>query len=158
MTIMLNPRNPRTPRSGHDHVPTHVPAPCRFCLTTDNRHAQKGTPSPVPHGKNLTQLFTMGHVQPRSLGNRGGVWISLASNFPLCPRNRCITEPFCPYAHGIGMFQGPASPPHAPESVRHATVLQREWYTTVRNCRRTCPCPCHGNGTACNPLNPRNQR
>lgn len=28
------------------------------------------------------------------------------------------------------MFQGPAYPPHAPESVRHATVLQREWYTT----------------------------
>lgn len=71
----------------------------RFCLTTDNRHAQKGTPSPVPYGKNLTQLFTMGRVQPRSLGNRGGVRISLASSFPLCPRNRCITEPFCPCLH-----------------------------------------------------------
>lgn len=38
-----------------------------------------------------------------------------------------ITEPFAPDCTGIGMFQGPASPPHAPESVRHATVLQREW-------------------------------
>lgn len=79
-------------------------------------------------------------------------------------------HPISPYAHGIGalrnlfapdctgisMFQRPAYPPHVAESVRHATVLQREWYTTVRNCLRTCPCPCHGNGTPCNPLNPRN--
>lgn len=71
----------------------------RFCLTTDNdarqleRHAQKGTPSPVPHGKNLTQLFTMGRVQPRSPGNRGGTWYFLASNFPLYPRNRYGMQP-----------------------------------------------------------------
>lgn len=41
-----------------------------------------------------------------------------------------ITEPFAPDCTGIGMFQGPAYLPHAPESVRHATVLQREWYVT----------------------------
>lgn len=34
---------------------------------------------------------------------------------------------FAPDCTGIGMFQGPAYHPHAPESVRHATVLQREW-------------------------------
>lgn len=124
---MLNPRNPRTPRSGHDHVPTHVPAPCRFCLTTDNRHAQKGTPSPVPHGKNLTQLFTMGRVQPRSLGNRGGTWYFLASSSPYTHGIGASRNLFAPDCTGIGMFQGPAYLPHAPESVRHATVLQREW-------------------------------
>lgn len=136
--------------------PPHVPAAHRFCLTTDNRQAQKGTPSPVPHGKNLTQLFTMGRVQPRSLGNRGGTWYFLASSFPLYPRNRCITEPFAPVLHRNRYVSGPAYLPHAPESVRHATVLQREWCIAVRNCLRTCPCPCHGNGTLCNPLNPRN--
>ena len=114
---MLNPRNPRTPRSGHDHVPTHVPAPCRFCLTTDNdarqleRHAQKGPPSPVPHGKNLTRLFTMGRVQPRSLRNRGGTWYFLASIFPLCPRNRCITEPFCPLIATVSVCFRATYPP-----------------------------------------------
>lgn len=155
---MLNPRNPRTPRSGHDHVPTHVPAACRFCLTTDNHLLPEGYSLPRTPRKNLTQLFTMGRVQPRSPGNRGGTWYFLASSFPLCPRNRCITEPFAPDCTGNGISRGPASPPHAPESVRHATVLQREWCIAVRNCLRTCPCPCHGNGTACNPLNPRNQR
>lgn len=77
-------------------------AACRFCLTTDNdarqleRHAQKGTPSPVPHGKNLTQLFTMGRVQPRSLGNRGGTWYFLASSFPPMPTESVHHGTFLP--------------------------------------------------------------
>lgn len=75
-------------------------------------------------------------------------------------------HPVSPYTHGIGasrnlfapdctgngMFQGPAYPPHAPESVRHATVLQREWCIACHEL----PLPCHGNGTPCRPLNPRN--
>lgn len=37
---------------------------------------------------------------------------------------------FAPDCTGIGMFQGPAYLLHVAESVRHATVLQREWYVT----------------------------
>ena len=142
MTIMLNPRNPRTPRSGHDHVPTHVPAACRFCLTTDNHLLPEGYSLPVPHGKNLTQLFTMGRVQPRSLGNRGGTWYFLASSSPYTHGIGASRNLFAPVLHRNRYVSGPAYLPHAPESVRHATVLQREWYTTV-----PCPAPAPVTGT-----------
>lgn len=145
---MLNPRNPRTPRSGHDYVPTHVPAACRFCLTTDNRHAQKPLPSPVPHGKNLTQLFTMGRVQPRSLGNRGGTWYFLASSSPYTHGIGASRNLFAPVLHRNRYVSGPAYLPHAPESVRHATVLQREWCIACPEL----PPPLHGIGTACGTL------
>lgn len=149
---MLNPRNPRTPRSGHDHVPTHVPAACRFCLTCPEGYSLPRTPR-----KKFDPTIYYG---PRATPEPGKPWwylVFLGIQFPPYAHGIGASRNlFAPDCTGIGMFQGPASSPHAPESVRHATVLQREWYTTVRNCLRTCPCPCHGNGTPCNPLNPRN--
>lgn len=86
-------------------------------ILLDNRQAQKGTPSPVPHGKNLTQLFTMGRVQPRSLGNRGGTWYFLASSFPYAHGIGASRNLFAPDCTGISMFQGLAYLPHVAESV-----------------------------------------
>lgn len=86
-------------------------------ILLDNRQAQKGPPSPVPHGKNLTQLFTMGRVQPRSLGNRGGVRIFLAPNFPYTRGIGASRNLFAPDCTGISMFQRPAYLPHVAESV-----------------------------------------
>ena len=121
-------------------------------ILLDNRHAQKGPPSPVPHGKNLTQLFTMGRVQPQSLGNRGGTWYFFAFSFPLYPRNRCITEPFCPC--------------FAPESVCFRACLSPTCTGIGKTCHRVAtetvsyhhgihmmtPPPLHGIGTACGTL------
>lgn len=124
-------------------------AACRFCLTCPEGYSLPRTPR-----KKFDPTIYYG---PRATP---GAWETVVvlgiSWHPVSPYAHGIGASrnlFAPDCTGIGMFQGPASPPHAPESVRHATVLQREWCIAVRNC----PCPCHGNGAACNPLNPRNQ-
>ena len=113
-------------------------------------------PPPYPTEKINPTIY----YGPRATPEPGKPWwylVFLGIQFPPIPTESVQSRNlFAPDCTGIGMFQGPASPPHAPESVRHATVLQREWCIAVRNCLRTCPCPCHGNGTPCNPLNPRN--
>lgn len=148
---MLNPRNPRTPRSGHDYVPTHVPAACRFCLTTDNRQptCPEGYSLPRTPRKKFDPTIYYG---PRATPEPGKPWwylVFLGIQFP-------------PYTHGIGASRnlfapvlhrnryvsGPAYLPHAPESVRHATVLQREWCIAYPEL----PPPLHGIGTACGTL------
>ena len=127
MTIMLNPRNPRTPRSGHDHVPTHVPAACRFCLTCPEGYSLPRTPR-----KKFDPTIYYG---PRATPEPGKPW-------------------------GYLVFLGIQFPPMPTESVHHGTFLPLIAPESV--CFRgaclspTCSNGCNGNGTACNPLNPRN--
>lgn len=127
-------------------------AACRFCLTCPEGYSLPRT----PRKKFNPNYLLWAACNP-------GAWETVVvlgiSWHPVSPYTHGIGASrnlFAPDCTGIGMFQGPAYLLHVAESVRHATVLQREWYTTVRNCLRTCPCPCHGNGTPCNPLNPRN--
>ena len=120
---MLNLRNPRTPRSGHDHVPTHVPAACRFCLTCPEGYSLPRTPR-----KKFDPTIYYG---PRATPEPGKPWwylVFLGIQFPPMPTESVHHGTFLPLiAPESVCFRGPASPPHAPESVRHATVLQREW-------------------------------
>lgn len=129
----------------------------RMSILLDNRQptCPEGYSLPRTPRKKFDPTIYYG---PRATPEPGKPWwylVFLGIQFPLYPRNRCITEPFCPC--------------FAPESVCFRACLSPTCTGIGKTCHRvatgmvyhrtmSCPCPCHGNGTACNPLNPRNQR
>ena len=114
---MLNPRNPRTPRSGHDHVPTHVPAACfprrtwngRASILLDNRQptCPEGYSLPRTPRKKFDPTIYYG---PRATPEPGKPWWCLdflGIQFPPMPTESVHHGTFLPlFCTGISMFQG----------------------------------------------------
>ena len=115
----------------------------RFCLTTDNaswsdnRQRRTSVGATCPEGYSLPRTprkkFDLNYLLWAACnpGARETVVVLGISWHPVSPYTHGIGASrnlFAPDCTGNGISRGPASPPHAPESVRHATVLQREWY------------------------------
>lgn len=93
---------------------------------------------------------------PRATPEPGKPWWCLdflGIQFPLHPRNRSIAEPFCPrIATGTVCFRGLPIPHMQRNRYDRPPYCNGNGALPALNCSR----PRHGNGTPCNPLNPRN--